>query len=158
MKSPNDILNNTEDNARGGRGWSVWEGHENFLNNFFLLTLQDAYEYAMLRMPPLIFVSLTVFLLSSCLLVAVIVPNGMFIFFKLGERIKFSSTHCFILFGKTSIILWQKEKTLSIHLLFKLQQNSDCPVKNKDNNFLKKIPSRKIKNNFPFTEAVFVVK
>lgn len=51
-----------------------------FLVEFFLRILQDACEYAVLRMPSLIFVSLTVFLLSLCLLAAVIVPNGMCVY------------------------------------------------------------------------------
>uniref|UniRef100_A0A158Q6T1 Aa_trans domain-containing protein n=1 Tax=Elaeophora elaphi TaxID=1147741 RepID=A0A158Q6T1_9BILA len=50
-------------------------------------TLQDACEYAILRMPSLIFVSLTVFLLSSCLLAAVIVPNVEFILAITGATI-----------------------------------------------------------------------
>lgn len=41
---------------------------------------QDVGEFAMLRMPSLTFILLTVFLLSSCFLVAVIVPNGMLSF------------------------------------------------------------------------------
>uniref|UniRef100_A0AAF5Q1A0 Amino acid transporter transmembrane domain-containing protein n=2 Tax=Wuchereria bancrofti TaxID=6293 RepID=A0AAF5Q1A0_WUCBA len=52
-----------------------------------LLLKSDACEYAMLRMPSLIFVSLTVFLLSSCLLAAVIVPNVEFILGITGATI-----------------------------------------------------------------------
>ncbi|KAM3722325.1 putative sodium-coupled neutral amino acid transporter [Dirofilaria immitis] len=47
----------------------------------------DASEFAMLRVSPLIFVSLTIFLLSSCLLVAVIVPNVEFILAITGATI-----------------------------------------------------------------------
>ncbi|VDO38880.1 unnamed protein product [Onchocerca flexuosa] len=47
----------------------------------------DACEFAMLRVPSLIFISLTVFLLSSCLLVAVIVPNVEFILGITGATI-----------------------------------------------------------------------
>ncbi|EJD74177.1 hypothetical protein LOAG_18469 [Loa loa] len=52
-----------------------------------LLLKSDACEYAMLRVPSLVFVSLTVFLLSSCLLVAVIVPNVEFILGITGATI-----------------------------------------------------------------------
>ncbi|VBB30104.1 unnamed protein product [Acanthocheilonema viteae] len=52
-----------------------------------LLLKSDACEYAVLRMPSLIFVSLTVFLLSSCLLTAVIVPNVEFILAITGATI-----------------------------------------------------------------------
>ncbi|VIO95145.1 Transmembrane amino acid transporter protein [Brugia malayi] len=54
---------------------------------FYNLLKSDACEYAMLRMPSLIFVSLTVFLLSSCLLAAVIVPNVEFILGITGATI-----------------------------------------------------------------------
>ncbi|VDN39326.1 unnamed protein product [Gongylonema pulchrum] len=43
--------------------------------NLFLK--QDIGEYAMLRMSSGTFILLTVFVLSSCLLVAIVVPNGM---------------------------------------------------------------------------------
>ncbi|VDK70837.1 unnamed protein product [Litomosoides sigmodontis] len=54
---------------------------------FYNLLKSDVCEYSMLRIPSLMFVSLTVFLLSSCLLAAVIVPNVEFILAITGATI-----------------------------------------------------------------------
>ncbi|CAG9541028.1 unnamed protein product [Cercopithifilaria johnstoni] len=54
---------------------------------FYSLLKSDTCEYAMLRVPSLMFVSLTIFLLSSCLLTAIIVPNVEFILAMTGATI-----------------------------------------------------------------------
>uniref|UniRef100_A0A915PKD4 Amino acid transporter transmembrane domain-containing protein n=1 Tax=Setaria digitata TaxID=48799 RepID=A0A915PKD4_9BILA len=52
-----------------------------------LLLRPGACDFAVVRLPALIFISLTIFLLSSCLLIAIIVPNVQFILGITGATI-----------------------------------------------------------------------